>query len=239
MAKISELINSMIETALKASVIISPRFSDYRVADVLNLENPDIETEIKNMLNDINKDTKSLVSTKENKKIVELDKKIKSWDNNNVGEVARFTSNQMGNVKQIATDPTGFIIQTFIKKFARGVGIIALATVIFEAVKFVISELLKPGRWLDLRWKRDINKEIIAFRRREDQQRIKQGFSNIIITTGSRLRGGYGQVTNTLNMASGREKFPDNIGQSAIVYEAAGLPLAKAKGHRSFRGPGT
>ena len=35
-------------------------------------------------------------------------------------------------------------------------------------------------------------KEIIAFRRREEQQKLKQGFSNLIITSSSRLRGGQG-----------------------------------------------
>ena len=53
--------------------------------------------------------------------------KVTLFDKGNVGEVNAFTSAQMGNVRQLATDPTGFIIQTFMKKFAKGVGVIALA----------------------------------------------------------------------------------------------------------------
>ena len=138
----------------------------------------------------------------------------------------------MGNVRQLATDPTGFIMQTFMKKFAKGVGVVALALIIMEAVKWIISELLKPGRMLDIRFKRDISKEIIAFRQREDQQKLKQGFSNLIITSSPGLRGGQGQVTNTLNMAGGRVKFPDNIGMNTMQVISSGVPISKGNGRR-------
>jgi len=177
---------------------------------------------------------------KETKAINDTVKKVKKWDDTNIGDINRFTSQQFGNVRELATDPTGFIIRTFIKKFAKGVGIIALALIIFEAVKWVISEMLKPGRFLDLRFRRDITKEIIAFRRREDQQKLKQGFSNIIITTTSGLRGGQNQIHNTLDDVR-RGTFPDQIGASNILFEAAGTSLSKGKGQgrRNFnRGVG-
>ena len=172
---------------------------------------------------------------KENKRIDTTIKKVEAFDNGKIGEINRFTSQQMGNLRGFVDNPIQFIMQTVFRKFAKGAGIIAFALIIFEAVKWIISELLKPGRLLDIRFKRDINKELIAFRQREDQQRIKQGFSNIIITTTPRLRGGQGQATNTLNMASGREKFPDNIGQSSIMLEASGVSFSKSKGRQRFR----
>lgn len=181
----------------------------------------------------------STEDTKQKKKQKKIEKTVEGWDKGSVGEVSRFSTQQMGNLKGFVDDPATFIIQGVFKKFAKGVGIIAFAAIIFEAVKFIISDLLKPGRLLDIRFKRDINKEIIAFRRREDQQRLKQGFSNIIITTQPRLRGGTGaQVFNTLNAAAGRVQFPDNIGASSILLQASGVSLSKSRGKRSFGGPG-
>ena len=186
------------------------------------VENPDFESEVKSIVRDS-----------------PTGKGFKKADKGNMGEINRMTSSQFGNIRELATNPAGFIIQTFLRKFTKGVGIVAFALIIFEAVKWVISELLKPGRFLDLRFKRDINKEIIAFRRREDQQKIKQGFSNIIITTQPRLRPTSGaQITNTLNMAGGRQPFPDNIGAAPNMVIASGVSLSKGNGRRSGFGPG-
>ncbi len=188
------------------------------------IENPDFESDIKSLVKD----------SPQGKEFTKMKK-------GHVGELNRMTSAQFGNIRELATNPAGFIIGTFIRKFAKGVGIVAFALIIFESVKWVISELLKPGRFLDLRFKRDINKEIIAFRKREDQQKIKQGFSNIIITSMPRLRltaQNAGQVTNTLNMAAGRQSFPENIGANPMLLISSGVPLSKSNGRRSGRGPG-
>ena len=128
-------------------------------------------------------ESKSAGETKKDKTVNDTIKKVQTFDKGNVGTIQRFSSAQIGNLQSFVSNPAGFIIQTFIRKFAKGVGIVALAIIIFEAVKFAISEMLKPGRFLDLRFKRDITKEIISFRRREEQQKLKQGFSSIIITS--------------------------------------------------------
>lgn len=238
MGKFSDLINSMIKTSLQSSYIVSPRFDDYRIEDVNVIESPDFEKEISELIKE-NSGVKSGVfgdaddqAKKDKQAFNDVKDKVTIFDKGNVGEINQFTSSQMGNVRQIATDPTGFIIQTFMKKFAKGVGVVALALIIMEAVKWIISELLKPGRMLDIRFKRDISKEIIAFRQREDQQKLKQGFSNLIITTSPGLRGGQGQVTNTLNMAGGREKMPDNIGMSNLMAVASGNTTSKVRATR-------
>jgi len=155
--------------------------------------------------------------------------KVKKFDAGNVGDVQRFTSQQIGNLKSFVQNPAGFIIQTFVRKFAKGVGIIALALILFEAIKWVISELLKPGRFLDLRFKRDITKEIIAFRSREEQQKLRQGFSNIIITSSPGLRGGQRQITNTLDLVR-RGQFPEQIGANTMLLESSGVSASKSKG---------
>ena len=237
MGKFSDLINSMIATALKSSYIVSPRFDDYHIAEVNIIESPDFEKDIRDLVKEasISKtggfgDEEDQVK-KDKQSLKDVTKKVTLFEKGNMGEINAFTSAQMGNIKQVATDPTGFIIQTFMKKFAKGIGVIALAMIIMEAVKWIISELLKPGRMLDVRFKRDISKEIIAFRRREEQQKLKQGFSNLIITSSARLRGGAGQMVNTLDLVR-NNNFPENIGMAPIQIVASGVSLSKGNGRR-------
>ena len=237
MGKFSDLINSMIATALKSSYIVSPRFDDYHIEEVNIIESPDFEKDIRDLVKEasISKtggfgDAEDQVK-KDKQSLKDVTKKVTLFEKGNMGEINAFTSAQMGNIKQVATDPTGFIIQTFMKKFAKGIGVIALAMIIMEAVKWIISELLKPGRMLDVRFKRDISKEIIAFRRREEQQKLKQGFSNLIITSSARLRGGAGQMVNTLDLVR-NNNFPENIGMAPIQIVASGVSLSKGNGRR-------
>ena len=236
MAKISELINQMIQRMLESSEWTSANPTHINTFIQANaIDNPDFENEIKQLVKEQGDKvgpTQDIDGKKSDKQLVENTKQLKLLDKSNMGEINRLTSTQFGNIREIATNPTGFVTKAFLRKFAKGAGVIALALIIFEAVKWVISELLKPGRMLDIRFKRDINNEIIAFRRREEQQKIKQGLSNIIITTMPRLRGGQGQVTNTLNMAAGREKIPDNFGMAPMVYQASGMDLSKGNGRR-------
>jgi len=223
MGEISNKINEMIQRVLESAEWTSANpVHINKLIQINAIESPNFENDIKSLVKE----------SPQGKSLTKMDK-------GNVGEITRMTSAQFGNIRELALNPAGFIIRTFINKFAKGVGIVALALVIFEAVKWVISELLKPGRFLDIRFKRDINKEIIAFRKREDQQKIKQGFSNIIITTMPRLRPISGaQITNTLNMAGGRESFPEQLGYNPIQLISAGKSLSKGNGRRNFGGPG-
>ena len=226
MGEISDKVNKLIENILRSSTWTSAgeQRVDNFIKELRGSESFDIETDIKKFV-DNESDT---------------GKKFKLADKGNMGELNRFTSAQFGNVRELAQNPVGFIMSVFIKKFAKGVGVIAFAVIMFEVVKTIIKELLQPGRLLDLRFKRDITKEIMAFKRREDQQKIKQGFSNVIITTQTRLRATSGaQITNTLNMAGGRQPFPENIGQqNVMIVAASGVSLSKSNGRRSFRGTG-
>jgi hypothetical protein len=226
---LADEINRMIEKVLQASTWTSAGGSN-PVENFINeprgFITPDLESEVKGGGDS---------AAKEQKKFVTLEKKVTKWDKGNIGDVNRFTTQQMGNLRDFVSNPFGFMIKSVFRKFAKGLGVVTFALIIFEAVKWIISELLKPGRLLDIRFKRDIRTEIIAFRRREDQQKLKQGYSNIIITTSPRLRGGQGQVTNTLDLVR-NGNFPQGIGQSQIMPIVAGLPISKHKGRGRFSG---
>ena len=231
----------MIEGVLESSKWTSAGGDSPKINTLIDIEgktDPDFEIEIKNLIREtgqgrfVGGDQDQVKKDKQSLK--DVTSKVKSFEKGNMADINAFTSNQMGNVRQIATDPGGFMFRTFMKKFTKGLGVIALAMIIMEAVKWIISELLKPGRMLDVRFKRDITKEILAFRRREDQQSIKQGFSNLIITSSPRLRGGQGQVVNTYDMVR-NNNFPENIGMAQIQIVASGAPISKGNGRRSFK----
>ena len=230
MGEITDSINRKIQKALESLEITSANPTHInRVIQINEIDNEDIDAMIQ-------KESKG-IETKEGKKTEEAIKKVELWDNGNIGEINRFTSAQWGNLRDFVSNPVQFMVQSVFRKFAKGVGVAAFALLIFEAVQWIISELLKPGRMLDLRFKRDIRDEIIAFRRREDQQKLKQGFSSIIVTSMPRLRGSLNQAqqtTNTLDFV--REgTFPENIGADTIAIEAAPISTSKHKGRRSGR----
>ena len=167
------------------------------------------------------------------KEVSDTVKKVKGFDKGQVGEIQRFSATQFGNIREFSKNPFTFIIGKVFRKATKGAGVLLLVSLLTVVVKTIISELLKPGRFLDRRFKRDIEKELIAFRRREDQQKLKQGFSNIIITTGPRLRGGVGQTYNTLHdvrQGTFQANIGVNTGPSNVSHLASGLSLSKNKG---------
>ncbi len=204
-----------------------------RLIQINSIEEPDFETEIKTL---IKEETKNVIekpddkTVKQEKQLEGVTEKLDIFDKGNVGDIQRFTSEQFGNVKSFANNPTQFMFQTFMKKFARGAGIIALGLMIFEAVKWVIGELMKPGRWLDRRFRRNIENEILAFRSREEKQKLQQGIGNIIVTTMPRLRGGEGQTFNTYRtVAAGQALFNKTYTQPNTIPEGGNTTKLKGK----------
>lgn len=211
MGKISDLINGMIQRVLESAEWTSANPTHINTLIQVNaIENPDFETEINELIKqqvDKTKVKKTDDDLKEQREIKLVKDKVTSFDKGHVGTLHNFTEEQFGNVKALATNPAQFMFQAFMKKFAKGAGVLALALFIFEAVKWIIGELLKPGRWLDVRFRREIEKELIAFRSREDKQKLQQGLTNIIVTSMPGLRGGEGQTYNTYRTVSGGQSL--------------------------------
>lgn len=117
-----------------------------------------------------------------------------------LGGLADMTNTQITVLQGFSKNPFQFMLSNFFKKFAKGAGIVALATIIFAAVQLIISELLKPGRLLDRRFKRIAKDEILLFNSVQEQAELRQGFKTVIITTMSFLSGGEvaGQISGNL-----------------------------------------
>jgi len=198
---------------------------DNFVKEVRGIDTPDLESELKELTSSSGADVGGKQSD-----VTVLKKSFKKLDSGNVGEVTRMTSAQFGNIKAFALNPAGFLIGTVMRKAFKGAGILLLASLIFEAVKFIISELLKPGRLLDIRFKRDIRRELMFFRLREEQQKLRQGFSRVIVTTMAGIRGGQNQTGDSFAPLA-RGDF-EIVGDSAGPYQLAppiGPPLSLSK----------
>ena len=245
MPKISDTINQMIQRILESAEFTSASPTHInRLIQVNEQDNPDLEEEIKQLL----KEEKGKASApteeeteniKQSKAVTLSTKKIKRFEDGNIGELNRFTSEQFGNIKEFALDPGGFFIRAFISKFAKGVGIFLLVQIIAEAVKFIINELHKPGRTEDVRFKLNWANAMLSFQSREQQAKLRQGFSSIIITSSQNMRPTSGsQITNTLNMVGGRQKWPVGIWESPLTYLSTGVSISKASGRRGLRADG-
>jgi len=67
-------------------------------------------------------------------------------------------------------------------------GLIAAITI--EVINYIKDQLYGPGRIFDIRFRELIDQQIIKFMERKQQQELKQGFRQIIVTTIGGLRGG-------------------------------------------------
>jgi hypothetical protein len=159
--------------------------------------------------------------------IGEITTKLDKFEKSPLGEISQMSSAQLGNFRSLLNNPSGFIMSTFIQKFAKGVGVFTLALVLMEAVKVSITGLTKPGRLLDIRFKRDIRNEIAAFESRKNQQSIRQGFSSIILTSTPYMRGSVGQAGQTTyslnNVRTGN--LPNNYGFDPMSIPSSGQEL--------------
>ena len=148
---------------------------------------------------------------KKQKEIKDTKDIVESFEAGNVGDIQQFTSQQFGNVKQMATNPVQFIFGTVIKKmgkFARFGAFAFFALLIEQAVQFTLNQLMEPGRPLDRRFKLLADKQILLFTERKEQQELRQGFKTLIVSTIPGLRGlGIGgQISG--NLYAGLDKIP-------------------------------
>lgn len=199
MARISETINQMIQRILESAEFTSANPTHVNTLIQVNaVDNPDFETQIKKLVEQETKNLKnSTTDTDVLKKEQEVEgvvKDVKSFKTGNIGDLQQLTSEQFGNVRSLATNPFGFIMGAFFKKLSRGVGAVGFALLLTEIIKFIIEQLMQPGRALDRRFKKLIDKQILVFTERKEQAELRQGFKEVRITTIGGLRGGFGQV---------------------------------------------
>jgi len=215
---LSDSINRKIEVALLGAKITSAG-TDKRINRVLSVDQQDhtdieseiraiVEEEVKNVIEEqsetrITGPAKAVQAddpAKTKKQVSALTETIENLRESPFGTMETLTRQQVSNLQGFSKDPFKFMLNKFFKKFARGAGIIALATIIFAAVELIISELFKPGRDLDRRFRRVAKDEILLFNSTEEQAELRQGFRTVTVTTIQFLKGNQlrGQISGNL-----------------------------------------
>jgi len=136
--------------------------------------------------------------TKGAKNTKEQSEKLTGLLEGHVGELNQLTSKQFGNIKQMASNPVGWLAMVFTGKLAKVASVIGLSLIIIEIVKFIIDESMKPGRALDRRFKRLASEEILLFMTHQEQEKLRRGFRDVRVTTNPGLRGGMSMVSGNL-----------------------------------------
>lgn len=148
--------------------------------------------------------------TKQAAKQKNINDQVESFTLGNVGKLSDMSKKQFGNVKAIATNPSQFIMFAFMKKFARAGIAIGIGLLIMEIVNYALEQSMEAGRWLDRRFKRIAQDEVMLFFTRKEQEEARRGFSEMRVTTMTGLRGGQGQVSGNLFMHAviGNHSYP-------------------------------
>lgn len=165
-------------------------------------------------------------------------KQVTRYQAGNVGELQRMTSKQMGNIKSFAANPFGFVSGTILRKLVKGVGILFLIEIARQVADIILQEFFKPGRVFDVRFREQIDKQVIKFLTRKEQQELKQGFKQVITTTIGGLRGSQlaGQIGGNffnperipITFIDNRSISDDNI-ISQNAQEASGMQAARSR----------
>lgn len=182
--------------------ILSPQKKQEHDLEKIKTEITQIKRDTEKNNDETTEELKRLTLAEKTKKrdITQVKDDLKVFDTTSIKQINNMSSTQLSNLQGMTKDPFKFMLVNVFKKFARGAGVLALATIIFTAVQIIISELMKPGRLLDRIFKRVARDEILLFNSREEQAELRQGFRTVIVTTmpflsGSEVRG---QVSGNL-----------------------------------------
>lgn len=197
MGKLSDIINQMIGRSLESAEFTSANPTHINTLIQINeIESPDFESEIESMIEEQTKSTVTETSkpdkttTDEIKKNVEDNKmKVDDMLSGNIGDIKKMSTEQFDNIRSVATNPFGFISRSLLRKLRTGAGILFVVAIATEVAKFLIEEMFKPGRMFDMRFREQIDKQIIQFTTRKEQEELRAGYRSLITTTIGGLRG--------------------------------------------------
>ena len=198
MGKISDSINAMIKRMLESSEWTSANPTHINTFIQANsVDDPDFEKEIEDIIraeakaeSTTSKESGKLSDDKQKKNIADTKLKVDGMMSGNLGDLSKMSTEQFGNIRQVATNPFGFFTRTILKKLRTGFGILFIVTIAIEVAKFIIDEMFKPGRAFDQRFREQIDKQIIQFTTRKEQEELRSGYRSLITTTIGGLRGG-------------------------------------------------
>jgi len=126
---------------------------------------------------------------KDKKQTEDAVKQVRVFQAGNVGTLQRMSTAQMANIKAFSAAPFAFVTRSIFRKLFKGIGILFLIEIARQVADIILQEFFKPGRLFDVRFRQQIDKQVIKFLTRKEQQELKQGFKQVITTTIGGLRG--------------------------------------------------
>lgn len=165
----TDTIRSLIERMLKNSIIKSPRFSDYRVADVIPVADSGIDEEFRTEVEQIIQDE---VKTQ----IQDLEKEGAPKQSSPEGSSAPDLQGPALEAFQAIKNPGSLV--------AKGLKLLPHAAAVLFAIqisKYVFAEITKAGGTMDLRWRRQMDDEFNAFLDRQTQRNTQIGNRQVVI----------------------------------------------------------
>ena len=165
--------------------------------EIRSLQDEDFESDIQDLVKEQSKstpqqssDTNKLSADATKKKVQDTELKVDGMMSGNLGDLGKMSTEQFGNIRQVATNPFGFMTRTLLRKLKTGAGILFIVAIAVEVMKFIVDEMFKPGRMFDQRFREQINRQIIQFTSRKEQEELRAGYKSVITTTMGGLRGG-------------------------------------------------
>ena len=201
MGKFSDKINLLIETALRGAKYSSAGGANDIRNYFIEFESPMGDANFEDDIEDIVKEKSGSGAEKTSegsklstdatkKKIQDTELKVDGMLSGNLGDLGKMSTEQFGNIRQVATNPFGFMTRTLLRKLKTGAGILFIIAIAVEVAKFLMDEMFKPGRAFDQRFREQINHQIIQFTSRKEQEELRAGYKSVITTTMGGLRGG-------------------------------------------------
>jgi hypothetical protein len=201
LGKFSDKINLLIETALRGAKYSSAGGANDIRNYFIEFESPmgdaNFEDDIENIVKEKSgsgteksSEGSKLSTDATKKKVQDTELKVDGMLSGNLGDLGKMSTEQFGNIRQVATNPFGFMTRTLLRKLKTGAGILFIIAIAVEVAKFLMDEMFKPGRAFDQRFREQINHQIIQFTSRKEQEELRAGYKSVITTTMGGLRGG-------------------------------------------------
>lgn len=216
MGSFTDVLRAFVEKALFSQAISSANPTHVNKTDSVDINPGDfdriLETEI----------DKAISSSPQAKSTNE---KMTEYESGNVEKIQNLSSKAFSNVSQIAHGPFAFISSIMTRQLAKAVTGVGIALIIMQFVNFAIDEAMKPGRFLDRRFRRLASDEILQFITHQEQEKLRRGFTEVRVTTQGGLRGGASQVSGNLfqhQSISGTLGSPTEYKQDAVIEEQGG-----------------
>jgi len=165
----TDTIRGLIERMLKNSIIRSPRFSDYRIEEVIPVSDSGIDEEFRT-------EVEQIIQEEVKTQIKELEKEGPAKQSSPEGSSTPDMQGPALEAFQAIKNPGGLV--------AKGLKVLPHAAAVLFAIqisKYVFEEITKPGGAMDVRWRRQMENEFNAFLDRQTQRNTQIGTRQVVI----------------------------------------------------------